>query len=297
MRLITHKEINKSKWDSLVNESFISSLYLNSWYLDAACPSWDALVWDDYQAAIPLPTKRFFLFKKIYQPYFVQQTGLMSMPDFEIQKAFYDLENWKTYFYIAIQIQFNTHTIFPSDFNVKQKWNLVSKKNYALKLNEEYVILKKHYNENRRRNIKKAISLGYTVQTSTDIEPAIEMYTQNQAPKQNGLKKVVYEVLRRIFATCAEQNLAQLLTCSNSENETVSYALFVKWHNRIYYLFGTMNEVGRQCSAISLLFDHVIQCNATKPLTLDFEGGNLESIGNYFASFGAQLDEYISLSK
>ena len=123
------------------------------------------------------------------------------------------------------------------------------------------------------------------------------MYKENQAPKQKGLGNEIYKVLMRIFNSCVQQNKGILLVCKNKENVIFSYAFFIFTPFKIFYLFGTMNDEGRKHSAISLLFNEVIKTQAGKNLKLDFEGGNLEGIGNFFTSFGAIEEKYLSIWK
>ena len=58
-----------------------------------------------------------------------------------------------------------------------------------------------------------------------------------------------------------------------------------------------MNETGKKHSAMSLIFDFVINKYCNQDYILDFEGGNLQGIGTYFASFGAIPEEYYSFTR
>jgi len=298
VRFIRHKDIEKQKWDRLVHEFGDSKLYILSWYLDAACPSWDAIVWGDYEAIIPLPTKKWWILKKVYQPFFVQQTGIIHQPYLQINVLLNNLLTsgfLKSYFSFRVQL----NILLPTNFNSsnQKKWQVEKKKNFVLTLDRDYVTLRSNYNENRKRNIKKAISESWSVNTSLEIDSAIEMYKKNQAPKQKQLGLDVYKVLKRIFNAVNQNGSRELLICKDEKGMILSYAFFVNTPNRIYYLFGTMSVEGRKHSAISLLFDDIIKRNSNSNKKLDFEGGNLESIGRFFASFGAMEEEYSCIWK
>lgn len=298
MRFVTHQNINKNKWNLLKTESGQDSLYLQSWYLDAACPNWDAIVWGDYEAIMPLPTKNWWIIKKVYQPYFVQQTGIIHKPHLQLNNLlgdFFKSELSKSYF--SFRSQFSSQSEIDETILSNNNWKFQYKKNFVLDLQNNYSILSSHFNDNRKRNLKKGIAAGWHVDQSPDLNAAIKMYQENQAPKQKGLANKVYKVLQRIFDTAIQNSAGELLVCKTAENVIISYAFFIHTSLKIYYLFGTMNEEGRKHSAISLLFNEVIKTHAGKNLKLDFEGGNLESIGNFFASFGAQEEEYLSIWK
>ncbi len=51
---LEHKNIDKKKWDACIEQSVNSCIYAYSWYLDAVCKNWTAIVLDDYKAVLPL---------------------------------------------------------------------------------------------------------------------------------------------------------------------------------------------------------------------------------------------------
>lgn len=298
MKFIKHQSIEKDKWDALVTEFGQDCLYLKTWYLDAACPTWNAIVWGDYEAIMPLPTRDWLIIKKVYQPYFVQQTGIVHQSHLQLNDLLKDfLESVLPNSYFSFRTQFSSQSIIDETILSNKKWKFEHKKNFVLDMQNSYTILSSNFNDNRKRNLKKGIAAGWYVEQSTDLNAAIKMYKENQAPKQKGLANEVYQVLSRIFDASFQNNTGELLVCKNSKNETISYAFFIHTLLRTYYLFGTMNSEGRKYSAISLLFNEVIKKQAEKNIKLDFEGGNLESIGQFFASFGAQEEEYLSVWK
>ena len=135
MKLIKHAEIDKGKWDLLVENSASPSLYLLSWYLDATC-HWDAIVWGDFKAAMPLPIKRFLFFEKIYQPVFVQKTGICSPKDLNGNKLLEELFNSNLLDrYCAMRIHFQASIPVPRNI-LKKNWKIELK---ILKLPPQYL--------------------------------------------------------------------------------------------------------------------------------------------------------------
>ncbi len=74
---ISHKDINKGKWDECIAHSENSLVYAMSWFLDVVSPKWDALIYGDYEAVMPLPVVKRGI-KYISQPVFTQQLGVFA---------------------------------------------------------------------------------------------------------------------------------------------------------------------------------------------------------------------------
>ncbi len=299
MRHLSHAQIDKAKWDALVLRSKAPYIYVISWYLDVACPKWEALVWEKegrYEAAIPLPTKRFLLFKWVQMPYFVQQTGLIyengQVPD-PFLTYFFKTEVYARY--LSFHLPFQSDLCEKVVSLVPRTMSMEFKKNFLLPLSASYAALYGEYNENRRRNLKKASSKGWKCRLHTDIKAAVDMYTTFQQPKQ-AVKKGAFDGIIRIYEAAEKRGAAALYCCEDAYGTPLAYALFLRFGYKIYYMFGAMSEEGRAYSANSLAFDHVIHQYAEQEYVLDFEGGTKEGIGHYFASFGATSEEYVRIS-
>ena len=75
---VTHNELDKIKWDNCIDHANNTLIYAYSWFLDVVSPNWEALVYNDYEAVMPLTHKRKFLINYLYQPFFTQQLGVFS---------------------------------------------------------------------------------------------------------------------------------------------------------------------------------------------------------------------------
>ena len=51
---IQHSDINKEEWDKALSGHQNGNVFFSSWYLDAVCERWDALVEDDYKTIMPM---------------------------------------------------------------------------------------------------------------------------------------------------------------------------------------------------------------------------------------------------
>jgi hypothetical protein len=75
---LKHKNIDKKKWDACIEQSASSCIYAYSWYLDAVCKNWTALVLDDYKAVLPLAPRSKYSIHYVYQPFFTRYFGVFS---------------------------------------------------------------------------------------------------------------------------------------------------------------------------------------------------------------------------
>jgi len=75
---LPHSAIDEQKWDACITNSPNRIPYALSWWLNAVCPEWEALVQDDCHSVMPLTRGHKFGFHYLYQPYFTQQLGIFS---------------------------------------------------------------------------------------------------------------------------------------------------------------------------------------------------------------------------
>src|ERR1039458_6261489 len=78
IRYIHHSQINKKDWDSCIGNSANTTIYAYSWYLDAVCPAWEALVEGEYETVMPLTPNKKYSIHYLFQPFFTQQLGVFS---------------------------------------------------------------------------------------------------------------------------------------------------------------------------------------------------------------------------
>ena len=60
---IKHQDIDFKKWDATILSSAFPFVFAQSFYLNATCPNWDALIIGDYESVFPITQKIKFGFK------------------------------------------------------------------------------------------------------------------------------------------------------------------------------------------------------------------------------------------
>ena len=101
---IAHKDIDFKKWDAAVLSSDFPLVFAQTFYLNATCPKWDALVIGDYESIFPLTHKTKLGFKYLPQPSFTSQLGSFGKVDDESENLFFDYISKK---YKLIEIELN----------------------------------------------------------------------------------------------------------------------------------------------------------------------------------------------
>ena len=86
IRYLKHTEINKEMWDACVINSSNGLIYARSWYLDAMSPDWEALIYKDYVAVMPLTVSKKMGIAYLSQPPFSQQLGIIGPLYFDNKK-------------------------------------------------------------------------------------------------------------------------------------------------------------------------------------------------------------------
>src|SRR5688572_25071693 len=78
IRYLKHGKVNTARWDACIRNSTNGMIYAYSWYLDAVCPGWEALVKGDYESVMPLTCGKKMGLHYLYPPFFTQQLGVFS---------------------------------------------------------------------------------------------------------------------------------------------------------------------------------------------------------------------------
>ncbi len=88
IRYLKRQEIDPAKWDACIDKAPNGLVYAYSFYLDNMARQWDALVWNDYEAVMPLTWNKNWGIKYLYQPPLTQQLGIFCGMEPESQKEF-----------------------------------------------------------------------------------------------------------------------------------------------------------------------------------------------------------------
>jgi len=256
--------------------------------LDSVCPNWEALVLDDYLAIMPLTGRKKFVFSYLFQPFFTQQLGVFSKLDITQELLEEFIQAIPTHFrYVEIQLNEHNQILNPA-FKVKKS------KNFLLNLNKPYPKLQKGFNDQAKRNLKKARKHELEIK-SISYQDVVSFYRQHKGRVTSGVGEQDYTRLLHLLTQAWEKKKLISKGVFNSNGELVASGVFLVFRSRILFLLGTSSESGRESGAMHFLFDHLILQFAGHGMTFDFEGSENPGIARFYKSFGAEKVHYYRL--
>ena len=291
IKYLTYNEIDKQRWDDCISNAFNGIIYAYSWYLDIVCPSWEALVEDDYERVFPLTVGKKSGVNYLFQPFFTQQLGVFSKNKLN-EKIIEDfIENIPCKYKFA-EINLNTFNKLSSE-----KYTIFPKLTHELDLIPKYETTYNHYSENTKRNIKLAINSGVTISTRSDADEIIRIFRENKGKEIIALKEKEYLILKKLIEFCLHKKIAHIRAATGNNGKLCAGAVFVESNNKVIFLFSATNAEAKSSGAMSFLIDSFIKENSQRNLTLDFEGSNDPNLARFYKSFGAKECIYFQYKK
>jgi hypothetical protein len=283
IRYIPHNEIDFDKWDQCIDTAMNGIFYAYSWYRDMCSTSWDALVQDDYRAVMPLPVRKKFGIKYIYQPFFIQQLGVFSNESLTAAITEMFLES------IPSDIRFVDYNLNTFNRLPEQHIAIKSKgKTYELDLILPYEQLRAKYAENTKRNIKKATRNDLFVTAHARPEEIINVFRKNSRRYHVPFREQDYRVLKHLIYAGMHKGMVSIKAAYTSNNNFCGGIVFYRSHQKVVWLFSGATPEARTTGAMSLLVDTFIQENAGKELVLDFEGSSNPGLARFYRGFGSE---------
>jgi hypothetical protein len=273
MKFLDSSRIDKSKWDALVASSTNNNVFCYSWYLDATCKKWGAIITNDYSFGLPLPYKNRYLFKKIFQhPY---SRNIEYFGDSEKLNDAIDIIEGLGKF----SFNFNHHLNLKANCKVYQYIDFTNKWEY--KKNAQRIIAK---NQNQ-----------YQFKITNDSEPVINLYFINSFNKIKQQKKNK-SFITQLIKNAIQQQKGESIEVYDSQNKLCAAAFFLKDKQTVCYLIGDCNPEDKKHGAMFSLMDFAITHYQKKYELFDFGGSNVESVATFYKKMGGIDQEYYEYS-
>ena len=286
-RFVSGKHLDYRRYDQCVENASNGLVYAWSWFLDIMAGDWDAFVWGDYEYVMPVPSRRKWGIRYVYQPVFAQQLGIYPTPPPEIQKAF--LKRLKRKFrYIHYPVSESLKDEVLKGFHIKPLHTRV------LSLEEGYPAVVKEYDDYILQNLRKARMHLIKVDRQGDID---EFFDIKEDAKKIPVPEKSWKNLRKLMKTTIHDGNGWLYTASGPDNEPLAAAFFLVWRCRAYYMTVVLTEEGREKRAGFAILDQFIRDFAGQPLVFDFEGSSVPGVDKFFESFGAAKESYKLISR
>ena len=284
IRFLKSHEIDKESWDACIASSPAAFMYAYSWYLDLVAPEWSGLIKGDYDAVMPLPTRKKLGITYVFQPPLTQQLGVFSS-SMITSGELNDFLNA-----IPGHIKYLNYNLNFSNDITGLSYQVNQKTNYELGLAKSYEDVRAGYRGKTRRKIQQAKE---NVEIIEKIN-AIELVNLKRNNPDKKMEPAYYIWMHNFSENIIKKGIAEIIG-AKSEGKLCAAALFVKYGNRIYYFIPVSDPEGRKQLAMFALIDHMLKKYSGNDLIFDFEGSVLPGIARFFAGFGAISYSYYGI--
>jgi hypothetical protein len=238
---------------------------------------WELLVYNDYEAIMPIPFVKKFAYKLVVNPKLCQQLGVFSKEDrLEINDLFFSFFEKK---YNIWYYAFNAENKFSKHLNQRQNF-LIYPNNYEN--------IRQKYSPKRKRKLR----LDEEVLQNSEVKnvavtEALEFISQNMIGAKNERDKVKF---LQIFADFDKAQHLKLTAFFY--HNTMINLIAVYTDNKTIALLGTYNDKKHiKLSGSSVIIDHIISENIQDKI-FDFEGSDVAAIEEFFRGFRPELQMY-----
>ena len=284
---LAHQHIDKDKWNVCIDNSKNGLIYSYSYYLDHMARNWDALVYGDYEAVMPLTWNKKFGIHYLYEPAFTASLGIFgNRLNPKLINEFIKAIPSK-FKLIEIDLNAGNKVEFPDGISIMRN-------NYVLDLNKTYEEIYKGYNDNIRRNVKKAKQFECVCIRNVDIDQVITLSEEQMANVGSPLK-VDYDRFKSLFSFLQKKEMASTYGVLTKDQQLLASSVYFYSHGRAYYILVGNHPNGKAMGTSHYLIDRFIFENAGKNLLLDFEGSDLRNLAYFYSSFGAVHETYPAL--
>lgn len=291
-------------WDALVEESDQCSVFVKSWWLEAACGQARILGYFEpgrLLAGIPLHYERRWGLKMCRMPNLTQTLGVTMRPlagkqvarsarETEILNAFAEhlaqefifiqafhpaMQNWLPFYWRGFTQTTHYTYVFEDLSSISNLWDGIEK--------------------DRRTNIRKARRLGITVK---ECGPEV-VYQSASASFARQKRKCPYTLnyLCRLYEAARAHDAGVCMAATDSKGKVHAAEFFVWDAKRGYRLAGGHDTALGSSGGAVLLVWSLIEFAATRTAVFDFEGSMRRPIEASFRSFGATRVGYHRIVK
>lgn len=282
IQYLSHKQIDKVKWNHCIDNAGNGLIYAYSFYLDHMAKHWDALVLNDYEAVMPLTWNKKYGFEYLYQPFLTAQLGVFARQvTGEMVSSFINSIPRK---FRLIEIALNHANISSAQADLHLRMN------YVLDMNHSIEFLQQHYRDNIKRNIKKSLHAGCSITKDFAVDKVIELALQ-QMRGYNKESTENVERFKKLYSFLYTKKMATTYGITLN-GEIVASCVFFFSHQRAYYILVGNHPNGKTIGASHALIDAFIQDYAGNDMLLDFEGSDIPNLAFFYSSFGAKEEKY-----
>ncbi len=279
IKRLKYEEIDWQKYQNCLERSEQYIFFAEKKYLDLLLhQNWEILVYNDYEAVMPIPLAKKWGFTFVVMPLQTQQLGVFSEKDnSELNESFlaFFQQNYKVFYYA-----FNAKNEF--------KTHLKSRKNYKL-FSEDYENVKKKYSIHRRRNVRITDVLKDKIKfiEAENLNHSESFFIENVIGFPNfSLKMRAFENMKNFLS----QNLLKVYELY-FDGELASQAYLVESEKEDFLVNFINDKKFSKYNLSSIILDQIFRKNIEKK-DFNFHGSNISEIAEFYRRFGATEENY-----
>ena len=287
IRFYQHSEIDSIKWNGCIERSSFLTIFADYDLLSLVSPGWCALIEGDYEAVMPLPTRRKWGVSYVYTPFFISRLGVFAatVPTAEMMAEFVKALPHQ---YRQCDLCLNPN----NDVSLLASDSYQMMVSHSLALNFSYEALEANFSENTHRNLKAAAKYNLSL-TTADIRQIVDLFVNNRGQQKGvGFKVADYEMLLCMADFWWDRDLVDLVGVKDETGKLIAGACFLKDHQRRWFLFSGRDNAESDKRAMFYLIDEYIKKHAGEDVMLDFNGSMNPNVARFYAGFGAQRYEF-----
>jgi len=282
---LRRNEIDEDRWNTCIDGANLSLPYAYSFYLDVVAPEWAGLVYNNYEAVMPLPLRRKMGIYYVFQPLLCPQLGIFSLLPLnkEIKLAFA-----KAIPQFIRYIDYSIH----HDAVIDNYGSYQIKDNYELNLSRPYLTILKAYKYDTRRSIKLSQKQPVHFEHNIAHNLILQLCQQTNQQMNDWFDQKKSGQFIRLMQVLTERQLGFSLGIADEHNNISATVFYIKTKTRIINLINASTPVAKKNNWMTLLINQVIQLHSGQAYIFDFEGSNIPSIAKFFRNFGAEKTNY-----
>lgn len=284
VNFLKHNEIDITKWDDTVRRSKAASVFFSTETLDilTSPDTWNALILNDYDAVMPLPSRKKGPLNYIYPPFFLPHLGIFSKIPLTSQIV--------DDFLKAIPKQFVIADIILNEFNPtpanEETFVMTS---HQLDLQYSYDNLYSNFSNNTKRNVKYAEKQNFALLINENlINETINLFKNNRGlQKDVNFSKNDYHRLAAATHHLLAKGVCDVYSVIDGDSgKLAAGAFFVKDNSTAWFWFSGRDNSLSDGFPMFYLINQFIKNNAGLNLTLDFNGSSNPNIARMYHGFG-----------
>jgi hypothetical protein len=280
LQYLRRNQLDIDKWDHCISTAGNGLVYAYARYLDHMAPQWDALVWNNYEAVMPLVWRTKWGIRYLYQPSFVQQLGIFTAQPLSAELIQQFLSELPRRFRFAEVFLNHGH---PPGSGLQHA-------NFILSLQAPYPVLQANYKQDLVKNLKRAHQFELTYSEWNNVDLVLTAYKELYGSRFPHVTHDDYGALQQLCAGMGKEQV--LVRVVKEKAQLLAAAVLLQKDSRLYLLVSVTWPEGRSRAANHFLIDRLIAEFAGTNKLLDFEGSDLPGVAHFYKNFGSVNQPY-----